>query len=94
MQGMPVSLVAVVWMIFSIITVCFPVAPNPDGKSMNYTVVVGGGWVGLSIIYYFFPKYGGRHWFTGPMANIQPDASVEIIEEKVRDSEDEDKKDI
>ena len=79
MQGMPVSLVAVVWMIFSIITVCFPVAPNPDGKSMNYTVVVAGGWISLCLAYFYFPKYGGRHWFTGPIANVDTETPVERI---------------
>ena len=93
-QSVPVAMCAAGWNIFAIVIVMFPTNPGPDVTTMNYTVVVGGGWVGLSIIYYFFPKYGGRYWFTGPMANIQRDASVEIIEEKARDSEDEDKKDI
>jgi hypothetical protein len=37
---------------------------------MNYTVVVIGGTVILSLGYYFFPKYGGRYWFTGPVGTI------------------------
>lgn len=37
---------------------------------MNYTVVVFGGVMTLSLIWYYFPIYGGVHWFTGPIKNI------------------------
>lgn len=56
---------------------------------MNYTVVVGGGWIGLCILYYYFPKYGGVYWFTGPMANIEQDSSVEEINVSIPDDKDE-----
>jgi len=39
---------------------------------MNYTVVVLGGVFILSLAWYYFPKYGGLHWFIGPVANIRP----------------------
>ncbi len=25
----------------------------------------------LSLIWYYFPKYGGVHWFTGPIPTIE-----------------------
>jgi hypothetical protein len=37
---------------------------------MNYTVVVLGGIMVLSVLWYYFPVYGGVHWFTGPVSNI------------------------
>lgn len=37
---------------------------------MNYAVVVLGGILFLSVVWYYFPKYGGVHWFTGPVRNI------------------------
>ena len=37
---------------------------------MNYSVVVLGGVLLLSIAWYYFPVYGGVHWFTGPISNI------------------------
>ena len=37
---------------------------------MNYTVVVLGGVFTLSMVWYYFPVYGGVHWFTGPIRNI------------------------
>ncbi|KAF9002343.1 APC amino acid permease [Cyathus striatus] len=66
----PVAAVAVTWMVFIIIVFFFPATPNPEASNMNYTVVVLGGTVVLSIIYYYFPKYGGVHWFKGPIANV------------------------
>ena len=69
--------------------VMFPTSPNPNGATMNYTVVVGGGWIVLCIVYYYFPKYGGVYWFQGPMANIdQDDNSVEVVNEVVIEEKD------
>ena len=48
----------------------FPTAPAPVAFSMNYTVVVLGGVLALSVIYFYFPKYGGVYWFKGPVANV------------------------
>ncbi len=38
---------------------------------MNYATVVFGGVLGLAILYYFFPRYGGRHWFQGPLGALR-----------------------
>jgi len=38
---------------------------------MNYTIVVVGGTLLLSLGYYYFPKYGGKHWFTGPVSTLE-----------------------
>jgi hypothetical protein len=58
-------------MIFMIVVFLFPTAPSPTSESMNYTVVVVGGTIFLSLGYYFFPKYGGMYWFTGPVHTIE-----------------------
>jgi hypothetical protein len=29
-----------------------------------------------SLIWYYFPVYGGVHWFTGPVRNVEADTSV------------------
>ncbi|KAG6828030.1 hypothetical protein H0H92_009567 [Tricholoma furcatifolium] len=44
--------------------------PSTDARDMNYTVIVLGGILILSVMWYYFPKYGGVHWFTGPVPNI------------------------
>jgi hypothetical protein len=37
---------------------------------MNYTVVVLGGAFILSLVWYYFPVYGGVHWFEGPVPTV------------------------
>ena len=86
LQSIPVAAAAATWNVFAIIVVIFPSDPDPDANTMNYTVAVGGGWIGLCIMYYFFPRYGGRYWFTGPVTNIQHERqhneSLDIVEVK------------
>ncbi|KAF5349324.1 hypothetical protein D9758_011797 [Tetrapyrgos nigripes] len=69
----PVAFIASTYMIFMIIVFLFPAAPLPASESMNYTVVVVGGTILLSLGYYFFPRYGGMYWFTGPVHIITID---------------------
>jgi len=69
-MGLPVAMVAVAWMIFSIVILIFPTSPDPTAPEMNYTVVVLGGWIALCLVYYFLPVYGGVHWFRGPISNV------------------------
>jgi len=82
----PVSFVASAYMIFMIVVFMFPATPGPTSQSMNYTAVVVGGTIFLSLGYYFFPKYGGRHWFTGPVETIghsqQPEGSTSSHEDE------------
>ncbi|KAJ7187398.1 amino acid/polyamine transporter I [Mycena filopes] len=66
----PVAIVAVLWMSFMTVVLMFPTAPDPTAPTMNYTVVVMVGVLVLAIGYYYFPRYGGRHWFKGPVPNV------------------------
>ncbi|KAG7098496.1 hypothetical protein E1B28_000440 [Marasmius oreades] len=81
----PVATVASAYMIFMILVFLFPASPVPDEQTMNYTVVVVGGTILLSLGYYFFPKYGGMYWFTGPVHTIEDtrrEGSIEKRSEK------------
>ncbi|KAF7361655.1 GABA permease [Mycena venus] len=71
LMSAPVAFVASAYMIFMIVVFMFPAIPDPTSHSMNYTAVVLGGTLLLSLGYYFFPKYGGRNWFTGPVETIR-----------------------
>ncbi|RPD65353.1 APC amino acid permease [Lentinus tigrinus ALCF2SS1-6] len=62
--GLPVAVVAVSWMIFSIVIVAFPAAPAPDTEGMNYMSVVMGGWVDGS------SSASRKHWFNGPQTTL------------------------
>lgn len=63
-------MISVTWMAFMVIVFLFPATPEVGAGDMNYTVVVLGGVLILSLVYYYFPKYGGRNWFTGPVSTV------------------------
>lgn len=62
---------AVLFMIFMVIVFLFPATPQTSVQEMNYTIAVLGGVMILSLIWYYLPKYGGVHWFTGPVSNVE-----------------------
>lgn len=70
---------------FMVIVLIFPAVPDPGAPTMNYTVVVLGGVLFLAIVYYYIPHYGGRYWFTGPVANVEAelDRTDSAVGEKV-----------
>ncbi|KAF8903015.1 amino acid/polyamine transporter I [Mucidula mucida] len=69
--SLPVAAVAVVWMFFTTIVFMFPLTSAPTVGNMNYTVVVQGGVLVLATMYFYFPRYGGRHWFKGPVSTLE-----------------------
>lgn len=85
-QSAPMSVIASSYMVFMIVVFLFPAAPDVTSQSMNYTVVVVGGVLALSLTYYFLPVYGGMHWFKGPVETI---GDIEVVEEDTRDIIDE-----
>lgn len=66
---------SVFWMTFIFILLLFPSYPNPDPTQMNYAVAVLGAVLLFCVVYYYFPKYGGKTFFTGPVRTID-----EIVE--------------
>lgn len=64
------AIVSVLFMSSLGIVFLFPNDPGAGAVDMNYSVVVVGGTMVLSILWYYFPKYGGVHWFKGPIPNI------------------------
>lgn len=70
LQSLPVGTVSVLFMAFLATVFLFPSTPQTNVATMNYTVVVLGGVMILSVVWYYLPKYGGVHWFRGPISNI------------------------
>jgi len=68
--SVPVAAFSVLFMIFMTIVFLFPTTPQTSVQEMNYTVVVLGGVLLLSLVWFYLPVYGGVHWFTGPIANV------------------------
>jgi hypothetical protein len=92
LQSFPVALVSVLFMLFLGTVFLFPETPNPAVEDMNYTVVVLGGVMVLSLAWYYFPKYGGVHWFTGPVSNIGSTSEVPPARSSAGSSTEYDKK--
>jgi hypothetical protein len=57
-------------MAFMSIVFSFPTTEQTNAQNMNYTVVVLGGVLILSLLWYYFPVYGGVHWFAGPVPTV------------------------
>ena len=85
MQSIPIAVLAVLFMVFMTIVFLFPSTPQTSVQEMNYTVVVLGGVLLLSLVWFYFPVYGGVYWFTGPVANI--DTRSSSIDRTSTDSE-------
>ncbi|KXN84172.1 GABA-specific permease [Leucoagaricus sp. SymC.cos] len=73
--SLPVAIISVLFMAFMGLISLFPSTTQSGAIHMNYSIVVVGGVMGFSLLWYYFPKYGGVHWFTGPVRNISPPAS-------------------
>ncbi|KAI9439462.1 APC amino acid permease [Russula earlei] len=73
------AFVSVTWMGFTSIVFCFPTTKQTSAEDMNYTAVVLGGVLALSIAWYYFPVCGGVHWFKGPVPNVDRVAIVDSI---------------
>jgi hypothetical protein len=57
-------------MAFTSLVLFFPTTKRTSAQDMNYTVVVLGGVLVFSLVWYYFPVYGGVHWFKGPVPNV------------------------
>ncbi|KAL1711996.1 amino acid permease-domain-containing protein [Schizophyllum commune] len=66
----PISFLAVAFMTLMSVVFLFPATPNPAVPDMNYSVVVLGGVLGASVVYFYVPRYGGQYWFTGPVSTV------------------------
>jgi hypothetical protein len=53
-----------------VVVFLFPVSPGPSADDANYTVLVLGGVLLLSVGWYYFPKWGGVYWFEGPVRTV------------------------
>ncbi|KAF8986767.1 APC amino acid permease [Cyathus striatus] len=79
----PVAYVALLFMAFMVLVLLFPTNPGPTSADMNYSVAVVGGIISLCLTYYFFPVYGGRYWFTGPVKTTRAtDSKPDSLYEK------------
>jgi len=77
--GAPIAAIAVTFMSVMLVVLCFPNSPDPEAVTMNYTSVVLGGWMLFAAAWYYFPVYGGVHWFQGPSSNVKKTTSTAAL---------------
>ena len=63
-------------MVFMLVILSFPSSPDPHVVTMNYASVVLGGVMLLAMMWYYFPVYGGVHWFRGPMFTVEEEPGL------------------
>jgi len=61
------------------IVLLFPTTLQTSSDVMNYTVVVLGGVVAFSLVYFYFPVYGGNHWFKGPVNTLDAESERDAV---------------
>ena len=76
MMSLPIAWVSGIWLVITSTFLIWPTVFNNDEENgvyleqdpeiFNYTCVVFGAVFILEFVYWFFPKYGARHFFVGP----------------------------
>ncbi|KAH9831363.1 amino acid/polyamine transporter I [Rhodofomes roseus] len=72
----PMGTIAIAWIAFVILLLCFPRTQSPHTSNMNYAVVLT---MGISILAYGVWAFSARNWFTGPLQNIDDNDSNNTI---------------
>ncbi|CZT41404.1 probable UGA4 GABA permease-also involved in delta-aminolevulinate transport [Rhynchosporium secalis] len=87
------AIYSIAWMTFIFILLLFPIYPSPNVQEMNYAVAVLGFVLAFCVVYYYFPKYGGKTFFTGPVRTIDdildesPEARAAVEQQIAKDRE-------
>ncbi|KAK3312091.1 putative GABA permease [Apodospora peruviana] len=69
--GLAINIFSVLFLFFTFIMIFFPPVPQPDLETMNWSVLVYGGVVVFSLVYYVIR---GRHTYLGPVAYVRKSA--------------------
>ncbi|KAG2039575.1 amino acid/polyamine transporter I [Suillus americanus] len=75
----PIGWIGIVWVVFMVVMLLFPYTQTANVQTMNYSIVIvmavfifaGGSWV-----------FSARHWFTGPIPNIDAQSDSSSYSEK------------
>lgn len=75
----PIGWIGIVWVVFMVVMLLFPYTQTANVQTMNYSIVIvmavfvfaGGSWI-----------FSARHWFTGPIPNIDVQSDSSSYSEK------------
>ncbi|KAI5777063.1 amino acid/polyamine transporter I [Geopyxis carbonaria] len=65
--GLPINMIALAFLSLAFVFLYFPAAPNPTPESMNWSVLIYGSILIVSLGYYYFT---GRHVYVGPVEYV------------------------
>lgn len=71
--SLPCAFLASNWLFWSGILFFWPTKFPVTAQNMNYTIVVMFGFLVIGLVYWWFPKVGARHHYTGPIRHGQPE---------------------
>lgn len=66
--GLPVNIISLVFLSVFFVFAFFPVANNPDLPDMNWSIVMWGGVIVLSLVYYHVK---GKYEYVGPVEYVR-----------------------
>ena len=66
----PLAAIATVWVCFLSVVLLLPQLYPVDAQTLNYAPICIGIISILSLGGWFFPKWGARHWYKGPIKTI------------------------
>ena len=70
----PLGVVSTMWALFSVVVFCLPIEMPVDANNLNYAAMAFSGTCFISVLMYFFPKWGAYHWFKGPAHTVDEDS--------------------
>jgi amino acid transporter len=66
--GLPINIFALCFLTVAFIFLYFPAAPHPNAQTMNWSSLMYGSIIGISLIYYYI---WGRHVYVGPVEYVK-----------------------
>ena len=60
---------ALVFLVLAVVLLCFPAAPKPTAKEMNWTCVMLPGFIFCALVYYYI--FGGQSSYKGPIHRLR-----------------------
>ena len=68
--SLPLSIIATVWIMFLFVVLLLPQLYPVDHNTLNYAPICIGIVSIVSLVGWFFPKWGAMNWFEGPIKTI------------------------
>jgi hypothetical protein len=68
--GLPVNIIAVLFLLLAYVMLFFPAAPHPNAAGMNWTILIYGSTIIFSLAYYYLYA---RYKYVGPVTYVRKD---------------------